>query len=219
MLTLTLSSILRAAAGVLATLLLVPTVCGDSLRPARGTNDLRDWLENMVIYHGYSDDEVRQVLGRSPGELGIGAGPHMGLPAVEGRVGLVPYPGGRHPRLGFLDGAIDPQRDTKLSAFTPWDPRSYVVIDVPEAIWSNLGLTYLAHTHIPTVWDREGVQLPKVEWVRRADGSWASERRLPNGITFGARALSRSNHVELRWWLRNGTQQPLTGLKAQMCVM
>lgn len=213
------SGILRAANSLLAALFLTPTVCADSLRPARGTNDLRDWLENMVIYHGYSEDEVRQVLGRSPGELGIGAGPHMGLPAVEGRVGLVPYPGGRHPRLGFLDGAIDPQRDTKLSAFTPWDPRSYVVIDLPEAIWSNLGLTYLAHTHIPTVWDRDGIRLPKVEWVRRADGSWASERRLPNGITFGTRALSRSNHVELRWWLRNGTPQSLTGLKAQICVM
>jgi hypothetical protein len=33
---------------------------------------------------------------------------------------VLPYPGGRHPRVGFLDGAIDPQRGTKASVFAPW---------------------------------------------------------------------------------------------------
>src|SRR4030095_963213 len=76
---------------------------------------------------------------------------------------VLPYPGGRHPRIGFLDGAINPQRATKISVFTPWDENSYVVLDVPEAIWSNLGLTYLAHTHIATVWTKQGVELPQLE--------------------------------------------------------
>ena len=70
---------------------------------------------------------------------------------------MLPYPGGRHPRIGFLEGAIDPQRETKLSVFTPWHDSSYVVADVPEAIWSNLGLTYLAHTHIPTIWTAQKI--------------------------------------------------------------
>src|SRR5262249_23867515 len=83
---------------------------------------------------------------------------------------VLPYPGGRHPRIGFLEGAIRPQRETKVSVFTPWDDTSYVVADVPEAIWSNLGLTYLAHTHVPTVWTKQGVELEPLEWNRRGSG-------------------------------------------------
>ena len=71
----------------------------------------------------------------------------------------------------------------------PWDEASYVVADVPEAIWSNLGLTYLAHTHVPTVWTKQGVELEPLEWNRRADGSLDIERRLPNGIAFGAKVV------------------------------
>ena len=77
----------------------------------------------------------------------------MGVPAIERK--------GRHPRIGFLDGAIRPQRETKISVFTPWDPHSYVVVDVPEAIWSNLGLTYLAHTHIDTVWTKKKIEVAR----------------------------------------------------------
>jgi peptidoglycan/xylan/chitin deacetylase (PgdA/CDA1 family) len=132
---------------------------------------------------------------------------------------VLPYPGGRHPRLGFFDGAIDPQRDTKLSVFAPWDGGGYVVVDVPEAIWSNLGLTYLAHTHIDTIWTQQGVAMEPLEWSRRADGSLTSERRLPNGIVFGVRATPQASHVDLRWWVRNGSEAPLTGLRAQVCAM
>ncbi len=32
-----------------------------------------------------------------------------------------PYPGGRHPRIGFLEGAVEPQRETKVSVCSPWD--------------------------------------------------------------------------------------------------
>src|SRR5205823_8047365 len=94
---------------------------------------------------------------------------------------VMPYPGGRHPRIGFLDGAVNPQRETKVSVFTPWDERSYVVVDVPEAIWSNLGLTYLAHTHVPTVWSKQGITLPPLEWNRRRNGVFDIIRTLPNG--------------------------------------
>jgi hypothetical protein len=69
-----------------------------------------------------------------------------------------------------------------------WDPASYVVLDVPEAIWSNLSLTYLAHTHVPTIWSKTNVTLPRLEWNRRADGVFKFERALPNGIVFGVEA-------------------------------
>src|SRR5213079_2721815 len=58
---------------------------------------------------------------------------------------------------------------------TPWNQESYVVVDVPEAIWSNLGLTYLAHTHVPTIWTQQNIELERLEWNRRADGTFDIE--------------------------------------------
>jgi hypothetical protein len=132
---------------------------------------------------------------------------------------VLPYPGGRHPRIGFLDGAIRPQRETKVSVFTPWDETSYVVADVPEAIWSNLGLTYLAHTHVPTVWTERNVELEKLEWSVRANGSLDFERTLPNAIIFGTKVTPAREAVYMEMWLRNGTDEALTGLRVQMCTM
>ncbi len=207
-----------------AWLLTLSTVLGAGSRPLAGEADRRFWLDNMLVHHGYSVAEAQAATGLAAAELAT-ATETLKLPAVAPAraVGMplkvLPYPGGRHPRLGFFDGAVDPQRDTKLSVFTPWDPRSYVVVDVPEAIWSNLGLTYLAHTHISTIWDRRGIRLPHLEWSRRADGSFASERHLPNGIVFGVRATPSATHVAFRWWLRNGSTNALSQLRAQVCVL
>jgi hypothetical protein len=132
---------------------------------------------------------------------------------------VLPYPGGRHPRIGFLEGAIDPQRETKFSVFTPWDRDSYVVVDVPEAIWSNLGLTYLAHTHIDTIWSSKGIILPKLEWEHRSPGTLNIERTLPNKITFGVKVKSTKEAVRMEMWLSNGTKELLTDLRIQNCVM
>jgi peptidoglycan/xylan/chitin deacetylase (PgdA/CDA1 family) len=195
-----------------------------SPRRPQSEADVRFWLENMLTHHGYSVEETAAATGLSPDEIAaartrwsITTEPPQ--PKPEAPLKVLPYPGGRHPRLGFFDGAVDPQRDTKLSVFAPWDGGGYVVVDVPEAVWSNLGLTYLAHTHIDTIWTKQKVELEPVEWSRRADGSLAAERRLPNGIAFGARAVPRPGHVKFRWWVRNGTDAPLTGLRAQVCAM
>lgn len=163
---------------------------------------------------------MSDVLGLSTNEIasalrGLSSEPPRPAKTVQ----VLPYPGGRHPRIGFLDGAVDPQRETKISVFTPWDPGSYVVVDVPEAIFSNLGLIYLAHTHVPTVWSTNGVLLPKLEWKRLADGSLESERMLPNRIAFGAKVKPATNAVLMELWLRNGTDKILTGLRVQNCVM
>ena len=56
----------------------------------------------------------------------------------------------------------------------------YVVVDVPEAIGSNLSLTYLAHTHVPTLWSRRQIDLEPLEWIRRADDTRDIERELPD---------------------------------------
>jgi peptidoglycan/xylan/chitin deacetylase (PgdA/CDA1 family) len=120
--------------------------------------DLGFWLPNMIQHHHYNWEEVEKVTGLSEDVLKSRA-QAMGLDASspakpdknEQTIQVMPYPGGRHPRIGFLEGAICPMRGTKASVFLPWDPASYVVIDLPEAIHSNLGLAFLAHTDVRTI--------------------------------------------------------------------
>jgi hypothetical protein len=200
------------------------TAAGNHRRP---TNDaeLRYWLENMVWHHGFTSAEVTAATGLLEEELSRALRKFKITP--EGRpkraagspLLVLPYPGGRHPRIGFLDGAINPQRETKISVFTPWDEASYVVVDVPEAIWSNLGLTYLAHTHIPTAFDKQGVKLPPLEWNRREDGTLDLERHLPNGISYRAKVAPGADAVRMELWLTNETAAALSDLRVQTCVM
>ncbi len=197
---------------------------GNARRPSEDA-ELRYWLENMVWYHRFSTQEVRAATGLTIEEIEatqerLDIWPD-GRPARDANAPLrvSPYPGGRHPRIGFLEGAIDPQRETKFSVFTPWDPNSYVVVDVPEAIWSNLGLTYLAHTHIDTIWTQQGIELPKLEWTHRLGGQLEIKRILPNGLAFGVSVRPERNAVRMEMWLRNGTDQTLSDLRIQNCVM
>jgi hypothetical protein len=187
--------------------------------------DLEQWLRSMIWYHHYGDEEISAATGMTLQEvtdarnrlnITVNNRPERpaGLP-----IHIEPYPGGRHPRIQFLEGAIDPQRETKVSVFTPWDDTSYVVADVPEAIWSNLGLTYLAHTHVPTIWTKQNIELERLEWRRLDKGALECERKLPNGILFGTRVTPLKDHVAMEMWLVNGTAEPLSDLRVQNCVM
>src|SRR5439155_26332810 len=115
---------------------------------------------------------------------------------------VLPYPGGRHPRIGFRDGAIRPQRETKASIFAPWPDGGYAVADVPEAVWfepapQKRELLYLAHTHVPTTWDRQHVMLPPLEWGRQPDGSLSLERVLPNRVTLAVQIVPARDGVRM----------------------
>jgi peptidoglycan/xylan/chitin deacetylase (PgdA/CDA1 family) len=186
--------------------------------------DLRYWLNNMLRSHRYTLEEaaraagltVREVEGKAR-EFGILATAPPDQPEGEA-LRVLPYPGGRHPRIGFRDGAIGPMRGTKASIFAPWDTHSYVVVDLPEAIFSNLGLIWLAHTHIPTFWDDKNVVLNNVDWTRGEDGL-RFERTLPNKIVIGASVRLGEGQADMELWLRNGTDQPLTKLTTQVCAM
>jgi len=198
-------------------------VTGPSTSNARGDN-LKRWLANMVTHHQFTPHEVRAATGISLAEVknkieDWKIATTAPARAADAPLKVLPFPGGRHPRIGFLDGALAPQRETKVSVFTPWNPHSYVVVDVPEAIWSNLGLTYLAHTHIPTVWDKQNKKLPPLEWQQNPDGSLSLLRTLPNGVVFGSRVVPEKEEVKMELWIRNGSPKKLTGLRAQVCVM
>jgi hypothetical protein len=197
-----------------------------SRRPA-DEKERKAWLENMVWFHRYTPDEITAATGLDSEEIHealrrLDIRPETRPRRPEGSPLLVlPYPGGRHPRIGFLEGAVNPQRETKVSVFTPWDESSYVVLDVPEAIFSNLGLIYLAHTHegVPTIWQKRGIVLEPREWQRRDDGSLTAERTLPNGIVFGTRVVPRRDRVAVEQWLTNGTAAALSGVRVQDCVL
>jgi hypothetical protein len=135
---------------------------------------------------------------------------------------ILPYPGGRHPRRGFLEGALRPQRETKVSVFPRWPDGGYVVMDVPEALWiatkTDRELLYLGHTHVPTRWSKQGIALQALEWQRTAEGL-KIERQLPNGILFGASVTPQEGGVDMELWIYNGTPQTLKGLQVQNCVL
>ena len=177
-----------------------------------------DWLDNMILHHRFNAEEIRLATGLSTKQAQQHIDARSRQPRPTG-LRVLPYPGGRHPRIGFLDGAIDPQRETKISIFPPWQDGGYAVVDVPEAIFSNLGLTYLAHTHIPTIWDEENQRpLRKLEWQKTTSG-YRMERELPNGIHFTSNVAPTETGAEMRLTLTNGTAERLTGMRVQVCTM
>lgn len=212
-----------------------PDDLSEARRP-KNDEELKFWLSNMLGPHRYSTAEVRAATGMSAKEI-ASAKRRLGLDEFRRSSGdektpmlVLPYPGGRHPRIGFLDGAVAPQRETKVSVFAPWDDESYVVADIPEAIWWNRQapetkdrggreLLYLAHTHIATHWTRKDIDLEPTEWKQIGESSWEMERRLPNGVEFGACVKSYLDHVKMEQWITNRTKETLTGLRVQNCVM
>jgi peptidoglycan/xylan/chitin deacetylase (PgdA/CDA1 family) len=163
---------------------------GHTSRPVKDDMDLRYWLTNMAVHHRFADAEMGAALGMSSDEVGASLR-RLGVDRArtpqrprDAALMVLPYPGGRHPRVGFQDGAIRPQRETKVSVFAPWEDGGYVVADVPEVIWFETGgkreLLYLAHSHVPTIWDKQGVLLEALEWTHNPDQSLAVDRLLPS---------------------------------------
>jgi len=190
--------------------------------------DLKYWLENMLRYHRYSWAEAAAVCGMTEDEARKHAAEFRldpPAPPTGKIVRVLPYPGGRPPRIGFNERALDPMRGTKASIFPPWDPASYVVVDLPEAIFSNLGLLFLAHTDLPTVWNQKNQVVENIDWERGADGSLSNQWTLPNFVTIGAQIRPAENGVEMELWLRNFSGADLTGpdgssgLPTQICVL
>jgi peptidoglycan/xylan/chitin deacetylase (PgdA/CDA1 family) len=203
---------------------------GSNARPAKTDDELRYWLDNALVHHRLTPVEAGAALGLSADEVDAAAR-RLGVdPAKrpEWKAGdpllVLPYPGGRHPRTGFRDGAIRPQRETKASVFAPWAGGGYAVADVPEAVWFEPApkkpeLLYLAHTHVPTTWDRQKVTLDPLEWTRNKDGSLALERTLPNKVKLSSKVVPGKDGVRMEFTVTNGTSEKLTRLRVQMCVM
>ena len=184
------------------------------------------WLENMLVYHRFTTEEAGRVLGWSPAEVRKRAdelhltGRTKEVIPADGKTRVLPYPGGREVRMGFLDGNRDWQRGTKASVFLPCDPMSYVVVDLPEAIFSGNRLLFLGHTHVPTIFDEHSLWVDNVDWTRETNGGLHFRRVFTNDFArfaFGAAIQPRTNGGDMELWLRNDSDKPLTGLRTQVC--
>ncbi len=194
-------------------------------RKPKDDDELRYWLGNMIWHHRFTTEEVAGATGLTADEV-TAAAKRFDITAknrpkreADAPLKVLPYPGGRHPRIGFLDGAVRPQRETKVSVFTPWSENDYVVVDVPEAIWHQHGLLYLAHTHVPTVWTKQKIELEPLEWNGRKDGTLDIERKLPNGVVFAAKVMPGKDGLRMKLTLTNGSKEKLSDLRVQNCVM
>jgi peptidoglycan/xylan/chitin deacetylase (PgdA/CDA1 family) len=203
---------------------------GANARPAKDDADLRYWLDNALGHHQFTPSEAGAALGLTADQV-VAEAARLGV-SLRGRpvrkggdpLTVLPYPGGRHPRIGFRDGAIRPQREAKVSVFAPWLGGGYAVADVPEAVWfeptpGKPELLYLAHTHVPTVWDRQKVTLDPMEWTRHPDGKLSLARALPNKVTMTSTVTPAAEGVRTEFRVTNGSGEKLTGLRVQMCVM
>lgn len=202
----------------------------DGSRAARGDAELSRWLENALQWHRFTPAEAGGAVAldgagveAAAARLGIDPRVRPERPA-DGRLVVLPWPGGKHPRRGFRDGAIRPQRETKASVFAPWADGGYAVVDVPEAVWKDddggqPALEYLAHTHVRTVWERAGVTLEPLEWEVAPDGALSLARPLPDGVTLASRVEPARDGVRMTFTVTNGSPATLTGLRVQMCTM
>lgn len=201
----------------------------NAFRKPSGEQDLESWLQNMVWYHRFTVPEVRAATGLSAAEVDSALqrfdirDETRPKRSANDPLLTLPYPGGRHPRIGFRDGAVRPQRDTKISVFAPWNDHDYFVLDIPEAIRRNNepehGLLYLAHTHVPTMWTRQELALKPLEWTCQEDGTLIMERTLPNRVVFGTRVVPTPEAVHMEMWLDNGSPEHLSQLRVQNCIM
>lgn len=94
-----------------------------------------------------------------------------------------------------------------------WPSQDYIWADFPEAIFTDQGLLFLSHlnpgSHIFP-------NLPAVPW-QQVDNGIAFQRELPNGVVFGSTITRADRAVDLELFIRNGSKEPLTGIRLQIC--
>ena len=180
------------------------------------------WLSNMMFDHQFSKEEMLQATGYS--EMDLDQSLSQLVPATPGSnnndiLKVKPYPGVRHPRINFKDGMLSPMRGTKVSIFLPWDQEEYVVLDLPEALFTQFGLTFLGHKHIPTIFDYQKIVIQNSDWSISDDGSFHNTWSLPNQMVIGADIYPGINELDMELWIKNNSDAVFTDLQSQVCIM
>jgi hypothetical protein len=176
----------------------------------------------MMFDHQFSKEEMLQATGYS--EMDLDQSLSQLVPATPGSnnndiLKVKPYPGVRHPRINFKDGMLSPMRGTKVSIFLPWDQEEYVVLDLPEALFTQFGLTFLGHKHIPTIFDYQKIVIQNSDWSISDDGSFHNTWSLPNQMVIGADIYPGINELDMELWIKNNSDAVFTDLQSQVCIM
>jgi hypothetical protein len=185
--------------------------------------NLKYWMDNMYNFHHFTNREIQGVTGYNETQVDSLLEIQNGIfttNSPENKILIKPYPGGRHPRIGFRDGMRSPMRGTKASAFLPWSDKDYIIIDLPEAVSTQYGLTFLGHKHIPTVFDYQRIPIENHDWEVLNDGGLRNVWMLPNNMEIRSEIHPGSKHIDLQLFLHNGTSDTIfTDLKSQICIM
>lgn len=166
----------------------------------------------------FSDNSTRRIF------LGSAAAATAALVIPQGRLARAE---GESPRntyenhatgIRVLPGSWRPHYAWEHIAWVSpsWPSQDYLWLDFPEAIFTSQGLLYLSHVNPPihTVYH----DLPPVPWKKIPAGV-TFERRLPNGVSFGASVRRGSGTtVDLELHIRNGSQKKLANISLQTCV-
>lgn len=179
------------------------------------------WIRNMLTYR-YNEQEMSAVMAWPEQKISslireLDLTPFALNPE---KINVKPYPGGRHPRIGFKEGMLSPMRGTKAGIFLPWKTKDYLVLDLPEAVFSQYGLTFLGHKHIPTIFDLQHQSITNNDWIRHPDGHLSNQWNLPNRMVIGGEIYPKDKEIRMSLWLFNGTKDTtFTNLQTQVCVM
>lgn len=184
--------------------------------------NLNYWLENMHRDHSYTQKEMMEVTGMEASSLEQHLSqldPQDQDSEANKIIKIKPYPGVRHPRINFKDGMLSPMRGTKASIFLPWAPEEYVVLDLPEALFTQFGLTFLGHKHIPTLFDYQKTVIHNSDWILSEDGGLSNSWNLPINVIIGAEIHPQEKTVEMKLWVQNNSDTTFTNLQSQVCIM
>ena len=191
-----------------------------------GETDLREQFEQMICYHHFGDEEIARATGialeevqrlRNQWDLRVERRPER---SPDAPLLVLPYPGGRNPRIGAMEEARSPWRETKVSVFTPWDPTSYVVVDVPSRIEAGQELLFQAHSSDhQTVGEREGHPPERRPWRREQDDAWANEWELPRAVRLAVTVTPRRDGVRFELRGMNGGSAVVGPLRIEVCLL
>jgi hypothetical protein len=180
-------------------------------------------MDNIYNYHHFTNGEMQSVTGYNTSTIDsllVDLNDMVLRKRSEQKIIIKPYPGGRHPRIGFQDGMRSPMRGTKASAFLPWNEKDFIIIDLPEAVSTQFGLTFLGHKHIPTVFDYQRIPIKNHDWEILNNGGLKNVWLLPNNMEIRSEIHPGSEYIDLKLFLHNGTSDTiLTDLKTQVCIM
>ena len=121
--------------------------------------------------------------------------------------------------LRILPGMWRPHAEWEQVAWVspPWVEDGYAWLDFPEVIMKDDDFLYAGHGPVGYARVHHDA-LPKVPWTP-IDNGIAFDRVMPGGLAFGG-SLTRDGEtaVNMELTLRNGTDQPLCGVKMQTCA-